>query len=229
MLRGYCKYLLQTGVPFSQAYVEGTFARYPLLARLLVELFEARFDPATGHESKDDIAAGQAQLKAHFDVLAAGDDATLKVLKSVVDARKGDRDAQMQAARDALLKLMDRVSSLDEDRILRSFMGVIDATLRTSYYQTDANGQHGRHQLQVRFGAGAGPAAEAVPRDLRVRPARGRYPPALRRGCAWRPALVGPSRRLPYRSAGPGQGTDGQEHRHRAGRREGWLLRQDRR
>ncbi|KAG0927734.1 hypothetical protein G6F31_017948 [Rhizopus arrhizus] len=38
MLRGYCKYLLQTGVPFSQAYVEGTFARYPLLARLLVEL-----------------------------------------------------------------------------------------------------------------------------------------------------------------------------------------------
>ena len=43
MLRGYCKYLLQTGVPFSQAYVEGTFARYPLLARLLVELFEARF------------------------------------------------------------------------------------------------------------------------------------------------------------------------------------------
>ena len=39
--------------------------------------------------SKDDIAVGQAQLKAHFDVLAAGDDATLKVLKSVVDARKG--------------------------------------------------------------------------------------------------------------------------------------------
>ncbi|MDR2960642.1 MAG: NAD-glutamate dehydrogenase, partial [Stenotrophomonas sp.] len=150
MLRGYCKYLLQTGVPFSQAYVEGTFARYPLLARLLVELFEARFDPATGHESKDDIAAGQAQLKAHLDVLAAGDEATLKVLKTVVDARKGDRDAQMQAARDALLKLMDRVSSLDEDRILRSFMGVIDATLRTSYYQTDANGQHG-HVISFKF------------------------------------------------------------------------------
>ncbi|MBX4420760.1 NAD-glutamate dehydrogenase, partial [Mycobacterium tuberculosis] len=62
----------------------------------------------------------------------------------------GDRDAQMQAARDALLKLMDRVSSLDEDRILRSFMGVIDATLRTSYYQTDANGQHG-HVISFKF------------------------------------------------------------------------------
>ncbi|MCX5511794.1 NAD-glutamate dehydrogenase domain-containing protein, partial [Pseudomonas sp. BJa3] len=45
LLRGYCKYLLQTGVPFSQSYVEETLNRYPLLARLLVELFEARFDP----------------------------------------------------------------------------------------------------------------------------------------------------------------------------------------
>src|SRR3546814_9153161 len=43
MLRGYCKFLLQVGVPFSQSYVEETFSRYPLLARLLVELFEARF------------------------------------------------------------------------------------------------------------------------------------------------------------------------------------------
>jgi len=150
MLRGYCKYLLQTGVPFSQAYVEGTFTRYPLLARLLVELFEARFDPATGHESKEDIAAGQAELKAHLEVLAAGDEATVKVLRSVVDARKGSRDVQMQAARDALVKLMDRVSSLDEDRILRSFMGVIDATLRTSYYQTDSTGQHG-HVISFKF------------------------------------------------------------------------------
>ena len=37
MLRGYCKYLLQTGVTFSQAYMEETLARYPLIARLLVE------------------------------------------------------------------------------------------------------------------------------------------------------------------------------------------------
>ena len=46
MLRGYCKYLLQTGVPFSQSYMEETLNRYPLIAGLLVELFEAKFDPA---------------------------------------------------------------------------------------------------------------------------------------------------------------------------------------
>src|SRR5690606_10885856 len=48
LLRGYARYLQQVGVPFSQSYVEDTFARTPLLARLLVELFEARFDPAGG-------------------------------------------------------------------------------------------------------------------------------------------------------------------------------------
>ncbi len=149
MLRGYCKYLLQTGVPFSQAYVEGTFTRYPLLARLLVELFEARFDPTTGSESKAEVAAGQARLTEQFKVLAAGDEATLKVLQPVIDARKGNRAAQMEATREALLKLLDRVSSLDEDRILRSFISVIEATLRTSYYQKK-DGQYG-HCISFKF------------------------------------------------------------------------------
>ena len=45
VLRGYCKYLLQTGVPFSQSYMEDTLNRYPAIAGLLVELFEAGFDP----------------------------------------------------------------------------------------------------------------------------------------------------------------------------------------
>ncbi len=94
MLRAYCKYLMQLGVPFSQSYVEATFARYPQLARLLVQYFEARFDPA-------------------------GD--------------KG-RDARIKAIHGEILAQLDGVKSLDEDRILRSFMGVIDATLRTNYY-----------------------------------------------------------------------------------------------
>ncbi|WP_140718713.1 NAD-glutamate dehydrogenase [Pseudomonas sp. Hp2] len=150
LLRGYCKYLLQTGVPFSQSYVEATFAHYPLLARLLVELFEARFDPATGNESKAQIAEGQARFRSQLEALAGGDEATLKALEPVIAARGSDRQAQMDATRAALLKLMDRVSSLDEDRILRSFIGVIDATLRTSYYQTGKDGQVG-HCISFKF------------------------------------------------------------------------------
>lgn len=134
MLRGYCKYLLQVGVPFSQSYVEETLNRYPLLARLLVELFEAKFDPVTGNESKAEIKAGMEAFRAQLHALAHGDEATLATLQPAIDARAGKRDAQVEATRTSLKGLFDRVASLDEDRILRSFIGVIDATLRTSYY-----------------------------------------------------------------------------------------------
>ncbi|WP_045727681.1 NAD-glutamate dehydrogenase domain-containing protein [Xanthomonas sp. GPE 39] len=140
ILRGYYKYLLQTGVPFSQVYVEATCNGYPLLARLLVELFEARFDPATGSQSKAQIADGQAALSAQLWPLAKGEEVALKALQPVIDARSGSREAQLEAVGAALLKLFDQVASLDEDRILRSFKGVIEATLRTSYYQRTAEG-----------------------------------------------------------------------------------------
>jgi len=140
MLRAYCKYLLQVGVPFSQSYVEETFARYPLLARLLVELFEARFDPTTGSESKAEIKAGQDRLKVQFEALHSGEEAVRAALEPVIAARAGKREAQAEAAVTALKSLLDRVSSLDEDRILRSFIGAIQATLRTSYYQRAADG-----------------------------------------------------------------------------------------
>ncbi|NUS60468.1 MAG: NAD-glutamate dehydrogenase, partial [Lysobacter sp.] len=134
MLRGYCKYLLQTGVPFSQSYVEATFSRYPLLARLLVELFEARFDPSTGTESKAAIKQGMERFGASLQSLLANDAAAQAAVQPAIDARAGTREQQIDATRNALRSMLDRVSSLDDDRILRSFIGVIDATLRTSYY-----------------------------------------------------------------------------------------------
>ena len=81
MLRGYSKYLLQIGVPFSQAYVEATFTRYPLLVRLLVELFEARFDPSTGSESKSVIKQGMERFGAQLQALLANDAAALTAVQ----------------------------------------------------------------------------------------------------------------------------------------------------
>jgi glutamate dehydrogenase len=46
LLRAFCKYLRQAGIPFSQAYMEDTLAHNHALARLVVERFLARFDPA---------------------------------------------------------------------------------------------------------------------------------------------------------------------------------------
>ena len=133
MLRGYAKYLLQVGVPFSQSYMEETLARYPLAARLLVELFEARFHPDEDPEQK---AAGQAAFKAELEALAGDDQAALKLLEPVIQARTDSRQVQMEAAQQALLGLLDTVESIDEDRILRAFKTAMLATLRTSFYQT---------------------------------------------------------------------------------------------
>ena len=46
VLRAYAKYLRQAGSTFSQQYVESCLQSHLPIARLLVRLFEARFDPA---------------------------------------------------------------------------------------------------------------------------------------------------------------------------------------
>ena len=95
MLRAICKYLLQTRVPFSQAYMEQTLVSNAEIARLLVQLFEARFNPRL-----------QAAAAEHVPELEA-----------------------------RALAALDGVANLDEDRILRRFLAVIQAILRTNYYR----------------------------------------------------------------------------------------------
>ncbi len=81
------------------------------------------------------------------------------------------------------------------------------------------------HEVRPAGHPGPARAASGV-RDLGVLAARRGRPPALRQGRARWSALVGPARGLPHRDPRPGQGADGEEHRHRAGRRQGRLRRQ---
>ncbi|MGY0504331.1 NAD-glutamate dehydrogenase [Luteimonas sp. e5] len=128
MLRAYSKYLHQICAPFSQSYVEDTLTRYPLLARLLVAYFEARFDPVTGSKAR-----GKALL-VELEALAGDNAAAKAALKPIADAAGKARATQVEAVHGAITVLLDAVESLDEDRILRSFIGVMDATLRTNYF-----------------------------------------------------------------------------------------------
>lgn len=102
VLRAYAKYQRQTGNVFSQRYVESTFIAYPEIARLLVQLFEARFSPR------------------------------LELVEEE-RARRGDELAEQ------ITTLLDGVDSLDQDRILRSYLTLIRATLRTSFFQRGAD------------------------------------------------------------------------------------------
>jgi glutamate dehydrogenase len=101
VLRAYCKYLLQVGIPFSQVYMEQTLSRNPGLARLLAELFDARFNPE-------------------------GDE---------------DRQAKVDALEGKIREGLEAVANLDEDRILRRYMRLILATLRTNHFQRTVDGR----------------------------------------------------------------------------------------
>ena len=138
MLRGYTKYALQTGVPFSQPYMEETLQRYPVIARLLFELFAARFEP--GRETPLD-AAGQKALHDQIAWLLPKDkrQALDTIPQEIAAAHALDRNAQIDACADALEILLDSVvTSIDDDRILRCYMALINATLRTNFYQKKA-------------------------------------------------------------------------------------------
>jgi glutamate dehydrogenase len=57
-------------------------------------------------------------------------------------ASQGDRDKDASRLADEIREALDAVANLDEDRILRSFLGLIQATLRTNYYQKSDAGDH---------------------------------------------------------------------------------------
>ena len=52
VLRAYSKYLRQVGSLFSQAYMERSLSNHPRIARLLLELFRMRFDPAASKNAQ---------------------------------------------------------------------------------------------------------------------------------------------------------------------------------
>jgi glutamate dehydrogenase len=94
VLRAYAKYLRQAGIAFSQLYIERVLTLNVAIARLLVRLFESRFDPSR--------QAGEAERS-----------------EAITEEIRGQ---------------LDEVAILDHDRILRSYLGLILATLRTSFF-----------------------------------------------------------------------------------------------
>jgi glutamate dehydrogenase len=108
IVRAYAKYFRQGGSTFSQDYLQATMRANVPIARLLVRLFEARFDPDAAPNGE----SGPAERMARQDKI----------------------EQQLERA-------LDEVQSLDQDRILRSYLLAIKATLRTNFYQTDADGR----------------------------------------------------------------------------------------
>ncbi|HEX8498132.1 MAG TPA: NAD-glutamate dehydrogenase, partial [Actinomycetales bacterium] len=107
VVRAYAKYLRQAGLTFSQVYVESCLLANVHLVSLLVQLFEARFEPE----------------------------------RLGLDCREQARVEVMDALLEEFRAGLDDVASLDHDRILRALLGVVRATLRTSFFQLGPDGR----------------------------------------------------------------------------------------
>jgi glutamate dehydrogenase len=86
LLRALCRYLLQTGLPFSQAYMEQVLAEHAPIARMLVELFEARFDPALPDRRRERTSLSLSQAIEHaLDAVASLDaDRMLSAFRALI-------------------------------------------------------------------------------------------------------------------------------------------------
>ena len=145
------------------------------------------------------------------------------------------RDSPTAARKSALARLgprilseLEEVTRSDEDRILRALWNALSATVRTNAYQPDRDGPaQGISVLQDREPAAARiAAAEAAVRDIRLLAAHGRRASAHGLRGARRHSLVGSARGFPHRGSRADEGAAGQEHRDRAGRRQGRIRRQ---
>jgi glutamate dehydrogenase len=113
VLRAYAKYLRQAASTFSQSYIERALRSNITITRLLVRLFESRFDP--------DRQQGEAERS-----------------EAITEEIRGE---------------LDEVASLDQDRILRAYWGLIQATLRTNYFTEPATPRPQAPYLVVKLDA----------------------------------------------------------------------------
>jgi glutamate dehydrogenase len=110
LLRAYARHMRQGGTPFAQDYIEDALRINVDITRLLVQLFEARFDPGRN-----------------------GD----------LEAESESRTAKCVDLEERIIRALEDVTSLDHDRILRSYLTAIKATLRTNFFQeAEGGGPH---------------------------------------------------------------------------------------
>jgi len=113
VLRAYARYMKQLRYGFSPQFVAETLGRHLAIARALVSLFLARFDPAGAPEAAERARAEEA--------IATG-----------------------------ILSALDRVEQLNEDQVLRSLLALIRGTLRTNWFQREADGA-GKDYFSFKF------------------------------------------------------------------------------
>ncbi|WP_142850505.1 NAD-glutamate dehydrogenase [Telmatospirillum sp. J64-1] len=81
----------------------------------------------------------QQAMERALAVNAEATGAIIALFRALLDPDKADA-AEAEAIRERLDAVLDKVESADDDRILRRFLNLVEATLRTNFWQTGADG-----------------------------------------------------------------------------------------
>lgn len=101
VIRAISKYLMQTGLRFSQKYIEDTYLEYGNIVKNIIKLFDARFNPTRNQAC---------------------------------------RDSDVEKLKEIIIDQLSQVTSLDQDKILRRSFEVVNAVVRTNFFQRNVDG-----------------------------------------------------------------------------------------
>lgn len=124
LVRAYSRYLRQGQLPYSPDYVWEVVNRHSAVIGRWVDLFHQRFEPPR----RQTRAAKKAQKSA----ARVGPDARDEAAQA---------GALAETAINQIEDLLASVTSLDDDVILRAFLTVLKATVRTNFFQLDSAGK----------------------------------------------------------------------------------------
>ena len=112
LMRAYAQYLKQLGIPFSVEFMADVLARQLDITRNLLALFRCKFDPRMYTEAK-----------------------------AQAEAAEGSRTERMERLSTKIISELDDVANRNEDELVRRYLALIQATLRTNFFQSDEQGQ----------------------------------------------------------------------------------------
>lgn len=106
LLRAYANYLKQLGSPFGLRFIADVLSRHLEITRNLLALFRFKFDPRLYAASTDD----EEQNRSH-------------------------RAERVQRLADKIIAELDHVENRNEDELIRQYLQLLLATLRTNFFQ----------------------------------------------------------------------------------------------
>ncbi|MBI3702904.1 MAG: NAD-glutamate dehydrogenase [Rhizobiales bacterium] len=154
LIRALSRFLRQIRVPYSQDYMWATLAKHAGIAADVVALFHARFDPFPSSSFRGTAEGREPGIQKQTQNAYLDSGSRPAGGPGMTDGETAaERDAKQKGISARIEETLQKVDSLDEDRILRRFVNAVQAAIRTNFYQVDKDGQV-KTLIAVKFESG---------------------------------------------------------------------------